>query len=334
MFSILFLCLFIITQTSSENKIKLNKIKHNLKKEPIGRILQEETDYEDPPIIYNITIVNCTIVNGYFDLSITPILLENITFLAKLAIDMINSPLRGLADNEVYIPNIAYNRTRGNYSAFSSLLYSDDPNVIMNVTILNISAVSNDYSILFNINFEGVKPIFLGASNGEMSQTDTSNNDTTGNSNGNYAIGGGGGKSTSSVSIGLIIGIIAAAVAVIGIIIGVIIYFKKRKKKEDLSVTNIPLTEPKEDVRTLVLTTQKQDKKTIVIKANQNMKDLRKMFFEAINQPELVEEKSILFLFNGKGFNSNSKELIKDIFKNNNGCNIVIIADSEDKIIE
>ena len=85
-------------------------------------------------------------------------------------------------------------------------------------------------------------------------------------------------------------------------------------------------------MRTLVLTTQKQDKKTIVINADKNMKDLRRKFFEAIKQPELIEEKSILFLYNGKGFNSNSNDLIKDIFKNNNDYNIVIIVDNDDKI--
>ena len=62
------------------------------------------------------------------------------------------------------------------------------------------------------------------------------------------------------------------------------------------------------------------------------MKDLRRKFFESIKQPELMEEKSILFLYNGKGFNSNSIDLIKDIFKNQNDCNIVIIVDNEDKI--
>ena len=62
------------------------------------------------------------------------------------------------------------------------------------------------------------------------------------------------------------------------------------------------------------------------------MKDLRRKFFEAIKQPELIEEKSILFLYNRKGFNSNSNDLTNDIFKNNNEYNIVIIVDNDDKI--
>ena len=320
MFSILLICVFIIIKSSNDYKNKISDIFDNRKMDLTKRNLQEGTDEFSET--YTINIENWTIEQGNLDLKTysNDILPSNINFLARLKIEKDNIS----NSNEINVNNFVYNATKRTYSAFSNYLTLENSTVYMNVTILNISAYSSN-DIQYYVYFDNITLNFINqnyVSNIE-SQTAPNNNSSDPNneenSNENFPISGGG-TSSSSISIGLII--------------GVIIYCKKRKKVIP-SESEIQF-EPKnnEDFRTLILTTQKQDKKTIIIKTDKNMKDLRKMFFETINQPELINEKSILFLYNGKAFNSNSNDLIKDIFKSNNGYNIVIIADNEDKINE
>ena len=333
MFSILLICVFIIIKSSNDYKNKISDIFDNRKMDLTKRNLQEGTDGFSET--YTINIENWTIEQGNLDLKIysNDILPTNINFLARLKIEKYNIS----ASNEININNFVYNVTKEAYSAFSNYLTLENSTLYMNVTILNISAYSNNiqYYVYFDnrtLNFINQNYAYnIESQTAPNNNSSDPNNDE--NSNENYPISGGG-TSSSSVSIGLIIGLIAAVLAVIGIIIGIIIYCKKRKKviQNESEINFEP--KPNEDFRTLILTTQKQDKKTIIIKSDKNMKDLRKMFFETINQPELINEKSILFLYNGKAFNSNSNDLIKDIFKSNNGYNIVIIADNEDKINE
>ena len=341
MLSLLIFILLLIVKASEFSKISVNKINENLKNDKFRRILQEETDTDSFIIykIYNISNINYTFENQKLFLYVDsiPELPYYVNFLVKLKIDKYNNSFGYWDEKEIDVRASFDNSTSGVYSAFVDEINLDNLTMDINVTISNVSVLSYDNNIYYyeftqNSFYFYVKPYK------DTTIETTELSDSLSNPP-NIPPGGG---SSGSKSIGIIIGIIAAALAIIGIIVGVVIYCYRKKKSELNKASNFNETtefhlkskveKSKEDLRTLVLTTQKQDKKTIVINADKNMKDLRRKFFEAIKQPELIEEKSILFLYNGKGFNSNSNDLIKDIFKNNNDYNIVIIVDNDDKI--
>ena len=171
-------------------------------------------------------------------------------------------------------------------------------------------------------------------------------------------------KSSSKVSIGMIIGIIGGVLVVIGIIV-LIIICKCKKGKKNTNVNNnnvnqnnnsnimnmlqtfnsssslvttnnntgsIVLKEPKENMRTFIFQTQKQDKEILSIESDKSMKELRKQYLEKINHKELIENNNIFFLFKGKHFTNDTDGLIKDFFNDYENPNFVIVVDNEDEI--
>ena len=81
----------------------------------------------------------------------------------------------------------------------------------------------------------------------------------------------------------------------------------------------------------IVLMTTSQYKRKILINPNKKMKDLIKCYFEIINQPNLYQDKNIIFLFNGNVIPYDSEKLIKDYVKNADEVTI-LIGDIDDKI--
>ena len=159
-------------------------------------------------------------------------------------------------------------------------------------------------------------------------------------------------KSSGKLSTGAIIGIIGGILGVIGVIAGIIICIKKNNNNNNNKIgdTNIIenfhssssniandtgeviIKDPKENMRTFIFQTQKQDKEIISIESDKSMKELRKIYLEKINHKELIEDKDIFFLFNGKHFSINTDGLIKDFFKDYKNPNLIIVVDNEDKI--
>ena len=95
---------------------------------------------------------------------------------------------------------------------------------------------------------------------------------------------------------------------------------------------SVKLKEPKENMRTFIFQTQNQDKEIFSIESDKSMKELRKLYFEKINQNELINDKNIFFLFKGKHFTSDTKGFVKDYFNDYTNPNIIIVVDNEEKI--
>ena len=95
---------------------------------------------------------------------------------------------------------------------------------------------------------------------------------------------------------------------------------------------SVILKEPKENMRTFIFQTQNQDKEIFSIESDKSMKELRKLYFEKINQNELLNDKNIFFLFKGKHFTNDTNGFVKDYFNDYTNPNIIIVVDNEEKI--
>jgi len=163
-----------------------------------------------------------------------------------------------------------------------------------------------------------------------------------------------GSTSSSGLSGGAIAGLIIAIVVALAGIISPILYCCCRKPKpeikpktevnesEDLSIsttttktnsiTNQKKTEKND--RTLTFQTTGQPKKSIVIDGDKNVRQMRKIYFKAINRKDLIKDSSIYFLYKGKIITKNKNDLVKNLFQKDNEQNIIAVIDQDDKIQE
>jgi len=86
--------------------------------------------------------------------------------------------------------------------------------------------------------------------------------------------------------------------------------------------------------RTLTFQTTGQLKKSIVIDGDKNVRQMRKIYFKAINWKDLIKDSSIYFLYKGKIISKNKDDLVKNLFQKDNEQNIIAVIDQDDKIQE
>jgi len=246
---------------------------------------------------------------------------------------------------------------------------SDISLTVLNI-IVESNNTNNDYYVYFEemtFNFPEETDTYIPWDMSDYYQTDTYSSypDTTDNTEISYISGGS--KSSGSISTGVIIGIIAGVVAVIGIIVTIIICVLKRKRAKvppgnpqgqsrqperqtgqpegptdtvginaSLKHLNTKPTETKNlgltKKRKFILKTIKQAKLEIEIEENKRILDLRKLYFETIRQPELIEDETIYFTANGDNISNDPNALIENKFNGNDKSNVIVVVDVDDKI--
>ena len=82
-------------------------------------------------------------------------------------------------------------------------------------------------------------------------------------------------------------------------------------------------------IYTFYIKTTSQHLEIIKIESDKKFEDLTKSYLEKIWMPELFNDQSILFLFNGIYVQHNSKDLIKNINKKNNDNIYSMIVDDQ-----
>ena len=82
-------------------------------------------------------------------------------------------------------------------------------------------------------------------------------------------------------------------------------------------------------IYTFNIKTTSQHLEIIKIESDKTFEDLIKTYFQKIGMPELFNEPTILFLFNGNCVQHNSKDLLKNINKKNNDNIYAMIVDDQ-----
>jgi len=377
--SFLFLCLLIIITTN-----KLTP-KNNLRKDRVKRNVQIRTDFpEDTDIVIDtndpqLYIINITYYYFYdqgLDLYLfsDPEINVTITLLITLYIDQFNDSLGYWTSKEIDVRAYDYDGTGELFSAYIDDLILDDSSSI-SISILNIIIESNNTISNYYVYFEEMTYTYPeDTSIGDWSDlheeyvdysTDTdiysSLNDTN---NTDISPINRASKSSGSIPIGAIIGIISAVI-VVGVVIVTICLCRRKKTRppegppevqpgqkkgsgitqgikngdtlvnDTLEKFEINQKDKTSDIipkRTFILKTTSQKEIKIEIEENKNIGDLRKLYFETIGQPYLNEDKTIYFLVDGNYLSTESNILIKDKFNENDKKKVIIIADNEDKI--
>jgi len=377
--SFLFLCLLIIITT---NKLTPN---NNLRKDRVKRNVQIRTDFpEDTDIVIDtndpqLYIINITYYYFYdqgLDLYLfsDPEINVTITLLITLYIDQFNDSLGYWTSKEIDVRAYDYDGTGELFSAYIDDLILDDSSSI-SISILNIIIESNNTISNYYVYFEEMTYTYPeDTSIGDWSDlheeyvdysTDTdiysSLNDTN---NTDISPINRASKSSGSIPIGAIIGIISAVI-VVGVVIVTICLCRRKKTRppegppevqpgqkkgsgitqgikngdtlvnDTLEKFEINQKDKTSDIipkRTFILKTTSQKEIKIEIEENKNIGDLRKLYFETIGQPYLNEDKTIYFLVDGNYLSTESNILIKDKFNENDKKKVIIIADNEDKI--
>lgn len=149
--------------------------------------------------------------------------------------------------------------------------------------------------------------------------------------------------SSNKISIGAIIGIISGIVVLIAIATIIFCLCKKSMKKKIFPSSNPhPITEDglnnstsqinqqqNAQIYTFNIKTTSQHLEIIKIESDKTFEDLIKKYFQKIGMPELFNEPTILFLFNGNFVQHNSKDLLKNINKKNNDNIYAMIVDDQ-----
>ena len=332
----LILCLLTIIKIINNEKITNKEIYNNLRRDEVKRELQEESN------IYNLTVTNYSFYDRQMDLFVDsePELDNNITLLITLYIDKYNNTLGYWTSVEIDVRAYDYYGTGEVFSAYVEDLTLGRLTEDMSLTILNIDAESYNANNTYYISFEERTFYFHGTNMPESTvisyYTDTDDIDSS------YIAVISVGRSTSSgISTGAIIGIIVAGVVVLGGIITIIYFCFCRKKEinQDLSISTTSkadiITNPdkkESDIRTLIFETTGQINKSIVIDGDKNVRQMRRMYFKAINRKDLIKDSSIFFLYNGEVISKDKNDLVKDIFKKEKDLNKIIVSDPGDKI--
>ena len=332
----LILCLLTIIKIINNEKITNKEIYNNLRRDEVKRELQEESN------IYNLTVTNYSFYDRQMDLFVDsePELDNNITLLITLYIDKYNNTLGYWTSVEIDVRAYDYYGTGEVFSAYIEDLTLGRLTEDMSLTILNIDVESYNANNTYYISFEERTFYFHGTNMPESTvisyYTDTDDIDSS-----DIAVISVGRSTSSGISTGAIIGIIVAGVVVLGGII-TIIYFcfcRKQEINQDLSISTTSkadiITNPdkkESDIRTLIFETTGQINKSIVIDGDKNVRQMRRMYFKAINRKDLIKDSSIFFLYNGEVISKDKNDLVKDIFKKDKDLNKIIVSDPGDKI--
>jgi hypothetical protein len=332
----LILCLLTIIKIINNEKITNKEIYNNLRRDEVKRELQEESN------IYNLTVTNYSFYDRQMDLFVDsePELDNNITLLITLYIDKYNNTLGYWTSVEIDVRAYDYYGTGEVFSAYVEDLTLGRLTEDMSLTILNIDVESYNANNTYYISFEERTFYFHGTNMPESTvisyYTDTDDIDSS-----DIAIISVGRSTSSGISTGAIIGIIVAGVVVLGGIISIIYFCFCRKKEinQDLSISTTSkadiITNPdkkESDIRTLIFETTGQINKSIEIDGDKNVRQMRRMYFKAINRKDLIKDASIFFLYNGKVISIDKNDLVKDIFKKDKDLNKIIVSDPGDKI--
>ena len=350
--SFLFLCLLII--------IKTNKLtpKNNLRKDRVKRNVQIATDFPEDtdtvidtndPQLYIINITYYYFYDQGLDLYLfsDPEINVTITLLITLYIDQFNDSLGYWTSKEIDVRAYDYDGTGELFSAYIDDLILDDSSSI-SISILNIIIESNNTISNYYVYFEEMTYTYPeDTSIGDWSDlheeyvdysTDTdiysSLNDTN---NTDISPINRASKSSGSIPIGAIIGIISAVI-VVGVVIVTICLCRRKKTKppegppqgppgqqggsgilqgnqNEITIMNATLANLKtnpEGKKIFIFQTTAQKTVEIEIEEDKNILDLRKLYFETIKKPELYIDKSICFLVNGGNLPLDPNVLIKD----------------------
>jgi len=370
--SFLFLCLLII--------IKTNKLtpKNNLRKDRVKRNVQIATDFPEDtdtvidtndPQLYIINITYYYFYDQGLDLYLfsDPEINVTITLLITLYIDQFNDSLGYWTSKEIDVRAYDYDGTGELFSAYIDDLILDDSSSI-SISILNIIIESNNTISNYYVYFEEMTYTYPeDTSIGDWSDlheeyvdysTDTdiysSLNDTN---NTDISPINRASKSSGSIPIGAIIGIISAVI-VVGVVIVTICLCRRKKTKppegppqgppgqqggsgilqgnqNEITIMNATLANLKtnpEGKKIFIFKTTAQKTVEIEIEEDKNIQDLIKLYFETIKKPELYGDESILFLVNGNILPLDPNVVIKEKFKDRNEAIVILIDDNDEKI--
>ena len=282
-----------------------------------------------------------------------PELDNDITLLIKIYIDKYNYTLGYWTNKEIDVRAYDYLGTGEVFTAYVEELILDRLTGNMSITILNISVESYNSSNVYYIFFEETTFNFPGINVPESTLiTYSTNIDYIDNIDSNIISNGS--TSSSGLSGGAIAGLIIAIVVASAGIISPILYCCCRKPKPEIkpktevnesenlsistttsktnSITNQNKIEKND--RTLTFQTTAQLKKSIVIDGDKNVRQMRKIYFRAINRKDLIKDSSIYFLYKGKIITENKNDLVKNLFQKDNEQNIIAVIDQDDKIQE
>ena len=282
-----------------------------------------------------------------------PELDNDITLLIKIYIDKYNYTLGYWTNEEIDVRAYDYLGTGEVFTAYVEELILDRLTGNMSITILNISVESYNSSNVYYIFFEETTFNFPGINVPESTLiTYSTNIDYIDNIDSNIISNGS--TSSSGLSGGAIAGLIIAIVVASAGIISPILYCCCRKPKPEIkpktevnesenlsistttsktnSITNQNKIEKND--RTLTFQTTAQLKKSIVIDGDKNVRQMRKIYFRAINRKDLIKDSSIYFLYKGKIITENKNDLVKNLFQKDNEQNIIAVIDQDDKIQE
>mgnify|MGYP002627258007 CR=1 FL=1 len=226
------------------------------------------------------------------------------------------------------------------YEIFSSSLELLNFDEIMTIKVKNIIEDSYDNNSIYDITFsDDLYVIYLKGNSTPDSFEDGKN----GTEYPDYIPKSGETKGT--LSVGIILGIIAGVIFLI-ILVTVIICLCCRKKKQiketinDLDETEADLSiekyifereKPKVNPRTFLFLTTGQMKLYITIEADKKMEDLIKFYFQIIKKPNLYNDKDIIFVKDARTINHNCKDSVAQYFKEKNS-NVIMVVDQEDKL--
>ena len=230
------------------------------------------------------------------------------------------------------------------YEIFSSSLELLNFDEIRTIKVKNIIEDYYDNNSIYDITFpDDLYVIHIGDSN--STETDEVEDARTGNGTEYPDFNPKSGETKGTLSVGIILGIIAGVIFLI-ILVTVIICLCCRKKKQiketinDLDETEADLSiekyifereKPKVNPRTFLFLTTGQMKLYITIEADKKMEDLIKFYFQIIEKPNLYNDKDIIFVKDARTINHNCKDSVAQYFKEKNS-NVIMVVDQEDKL--
>ena len=352
MISFLIFCLpFIIVKTNNINKTKSNNI---LQENRVKRNVQIETDIEsnyeletDAQNIYSINVTDYFFYDRLLDIHITsnPELNDNITLLFTFYIDKYNDSLGYWISKVIDIRAYDLYETGEYFSAYIEDLNLENLTSEISLTILNISVESNNKSNYYFVYFQEMTYNFPEESDSYIFDIsdlsfNSSMQDTTDSIDDIESYISRDSKSSGSISMGAIIGIVAAVIVVIGISITIICICRNKKKEEDGSEMNKIKNEDNVNninkyIRFSFSTGNQQIKTELAIKDDSTLRDMRNQYFQKIKKINLIKDENIYFLCEAQCFFLNKEGLVKDYFKDYNKVYKIIVVDQnqEEKII-
>ena len=313
-----------------------------------------------------------------FNIFIEPFTSENIDLIITLYIYSYNSSSRNFTFQYVNVTLILDYYSNIYYSILYNVNLTEYFEISINRAFISTNNLINKYNIFYpakTLHYETIvthtsspiRPIYTPTNESTNNQNDGNDDNNAGNrgNDGNSNIDNEDNdaestpstvvtkKSSSKVSLGLIIGIVLGVLLFIGIIVGVVIFIRKRRKKikndknkvvngipsnesEDKITTtsgNIDLTVPEKDMRKFRFETQSQFKIEFSIEGKKDLKDLRKLYFEKIKRNDLLNDQSIYFLQGGNLLRCDDS-LVKDKFKNYKELYNIVVVDGEGKIFK